>query len=192
MPPLAAGRGALGFGVGVPHYYPFWLPRTLGYDEGITKNEYNPAKVKELLAAAGHPNGISIELKVIAREPENTIGEFAQPPCLGRDLLPLTVGQRRERARVRAPLPDRVVDLRRRGDRHTVGDVQVTRDHGGAADAAAPSNARRPGDSHAPGDRRMRTDHAVVPDLDLVIELHALVEHRVADGAAVGVGCPAI
>jgi peptide/nickel transport system substrate-binding protein len=69
---------ALGFGVGVPHYYPFWLPRTLGYDESITKNEYNPAKVKELLAAAGHPNGISIELKVIAREPENTIGEFAQ------------------------------------------------------------------------------------------------------------------
>ncbi len=35
---------ALGFGVGVPHYYPFWLPRTLGYDESITKNEYNPAR----------------------------------------------------------------------------------------------------------------------------------------------------
>jgi peptide/nickel transport system substrate-binding protein len=69
---------ALGFGVGVPHYYPFWLPRTLGYDDTITKNEYNPARVKELLAAAGHPNGVSIELKVIAREPENTIGEFAQ------------------------------------------------------------------------------------------------------------------
>jgi ABC-type transport system substrate-binding protein len=69
---------ALGFGVGVPHYYPFWLPRTLGYDESITKNEYNPAKVKELLTAAGYPNGVSIELKVISREPENTIGEFAQ------------------------------------------------------------------------------------------------------------------
>src|SRR3712207_9484515 len=54
------------------------LFRSLGYDDTIPKNEYNPAKVKELLAAAGHPNGIDIELKVIAREPENTIGEFAQ------------------------------------------------------------------------------------------------------------------
>ena len=69
---------ALGFGVGVPHYYPFWLPRTLGHDESIPKNEYNPGKVKELLTAAGYPNGVSIELKVISREPENTIGEFAQ------------------------------------------------------------------------------------------------------------------
>jgi dipeptide transport system substrate-binding protein len=42
------------------------------------KYPYNPAKVKELLKAAGAPDGISIELKVIAREPENTIGEFVQ------------------------------------------------------------------------------------------------------------------
>ena len=69
---------ALGYGVGVPHYYPDWAKGSLGYDESIPKNEYNPAKVKELLAEAGYPNGIEIELKVIAREPENTIGEFAQ------------------------------------------------------------------------------------------------------------------
>jgi peptide/nickel transport system substrate-binding protein len=69
---------ALGFGVGAPHYYLDWAVGSLGYDESIVKNEYNPAKAKELLAAAGHPNGVPIELKVIAREPENTIGEFAQ------------------------------------------------------------------------------------------------------------------
>ncbi|MFN8523674.1 MAG: ABC transporter substrate-binding protein [Chloroflexota bacterium] len=68
---------ALGFGVGAPYYYPDWAIGSPGYDDGIPKNEFNPAKVKELLAAAGQSN-ISIELKVIAREPENTIGEFVQ------------------------------------------------------------------------------------------------------------------
>jgi len=42
---------ALGFGVGVPHFYDEWAPGSLGYDETIVKNEYNPAKVKELLTA---------------------------------------------------------------------------------------------------------------------------------------------
>ncbi|MHB9092498.1 MAG: ABC transporter substrate-binding protein [Chloroflexota bacterium] len=69
---------ALGFGLGAPHYYPFWAPGTLGYDEKMLKYEYNPAKVKELLTQAGYPNGVEIELKVIAREPEQTIGEFVQ------------------------------------------------------------------------------------------------------------------
>ncbi|MHB9091661.1 MAG: ABC transporter substrate-binding protein, partial [Chloroflexota bacterium] len=69
---------ALGFGVGEPHHYPYWLKGTAGYDESILKYEYNPAKVKELLTQAGYPNGVDVELKVIAREPENTIGEFVQ------------------------------------------------------------------------------------------------------------------
>jgi peptide/nickel transport system substrate-binding protein len=69
---------ALGFGVGAPHHYPLWAPGSLGWDEGIATNAYQPARVKELLTEAGHPNGVDVELKVIAREPENTIGEFAQ------------------------------------------------------------------------------------------------------------------
>jgi peptide/nickel transport system substrate-binding protein len=74
----AAMAQAIGFGFGEPYYYGEWAKGSLGYDEGIVKYEYNPAKVRDLLKAAGHPNGISIELKVIAREPENTIGEFVQ------------------------------------------------------------------------------------------------------------------
>lgn len=69
---------ALGYGVGVPHYYPKFMSGAIGYDEGVKKYEYNPAKVKELLRDAGYPDGISIDLKVISREPDNTIGEFAQ------------------------------------------------------------------------------------------------------------------
>ena len=68
----------LGFGVGAPQYYGNWLPGFLGYDESVPKYEYDPDKVKQLLKEAGYPDGISIELKVIAREPENTIGEFVQ------------------------------------------------------------------------------------------------------------------
>jgi peptide/nickel transport system substrate-binding protein len=68
---------ALGFGVGIPYYYPDWAVGSPGYDDSIPKNEFNPDKTRQLLAEAGK-TGLEIELKVIAREPENTIGEFAQ------------------------------------------------------------------------------------------------------------------
>lgn len=67
---------ALGFGVGVPHYYPDWAPGSLGYDDTIVKYEYNPAKVKQYLQEAGKPNGIETSMLIISREPERTIGEM--------------------------------------------------------------------------------------------------------------------
>ncbi|MHB1007542.1 MAG: ABC transporter substrate-binding protein [Chloroflexota bacterium] len=70
---------ALGYGVGQPFYYPQWGPGVLGNDDGILKYKYNPDKAKQLLKEAGYADGtISIELKIIAREPEQTIGEFMQ------------------------------------------------------------------------------------------------------------------
>lgn len=69
---------ALGYGIGVPYQYGEWAQGSLGYDESIVKYPYNPEKVKQLLTEAGYPDGISVELKVIAREPEQTIGEFVQ------------------------------------------------------------------------------------------------------------------
>lgn len=41
-------------------------------------NEYNPEKAKELLAAAGYPDGITVEIKCISREPDNTILQLMQ------------------------------------------------------------------------------------------------------------------
>jgi peptide/nickel transport system substrate-binding protein len=69
---------AMGFGLGVPFYYPFFAPASMGYDDSVMKYEYNPARVKELLAQAGYANGIDVELRVIDREPENTIAQYAQ------------------------------------------------------------------------------------------------------------------
>ncbi len=68
---------ALGFGIAAPHYYPKFMSGALGYDDKLPKNEYDPAKVAALLKQAGLSE-VSVELKVIAREPENTIGEFVQ------------------------------------------------------------------------------------------------------------------
>jgi ABC-type transport system substrate-binding protein len=69
---------AMGFGLGVPFYYPFFAAASMGYDESIMKYEYSPPKVKELLTQAGYANGIDLELRVIDREPENTIAQYAQ------------------------------------------------------------------------------------------------------------------
>jgi ABC-type transport system substrate-binding protein len=68
----------MGFGISQPAYYGEWGPGALGFDPGIVKYEFNPGKVKQLLAEAGHPRGIEIELLAIAREPDRTVAEFVQ------------------------------------------------------------------------------------------------------------------
>lgn len=58
---------ALGFGTADAHYYWGWYPGVPGYDESLPRYDYDPERARELLAEAGYPNGIELEVKVINR-----------------------------------------------------------------------------------------------------------------------------
>src|SRR6516164_4397840 len=76
------------------------------------------------------------------------------------------------------------------GDHHIVSDSEVAADADHATDHAAFTEAGAAGDAGAGRDRRVRTDAHVVRDHDEIVELDALLDHRVLDGAAIdgGVG----
>jgi peptide/nickel transport system substrate-binding protein len=67
-----------GFGVGKPAYYWFWTQALLGYSESLPKYNFDPNKAKQLLAEAGYPNGIDVELILSTRQPEGHISEMAK------------------------------------------------------------------------------------------------------------------
>ncbi len=69
---------ALGFGIAKAHYYPFWQASTIGYDETLPRYEYNLEKAKQLVKEAGFPDGVEVTQSVIARQPEQRIGEMQQ------------------------------------------------------------------------------------------------------------------
>lgn len=48
------------------------------YDSYAGINEYNPEKAKELLTSAGYPDGISVTISCISREPDNTVLQLMQ------------------------------------------------------------------------------------------------------------------
>lgn len=62
-----AMAAALTFGRGHAHYYWGWYPGVPGYDESLPRYEYNPDKARQLLADAGHGNGVALTVKVINR-----------------------------------------------------------------------------------------------------------------------------
>src|SRR6185312_14797389 len=92
---------------------------------------------------------------------------------------------RRECARVYARARDRVADRRIAGDHHVVRDRQVPGEADRAADHAALADGGAPRHAGAAGDDGVRADAHVVGDHDEVVELHALLDDRVVDGAAV-------
>lgn len=67
----ATGRNSvaetLGFGMARPAYYPLWFPGMLGYDESLPRYEYDLAKAKALVAEAGFPDGVDLDVRAINR-----------------------------------------------------------------------------------------------------------------------------
>src|SRR5487761_1981309 len=61
-------------------------------------------------------------------------------------------------------------------------------DIGGAADHAVLAYARAAGDAGAAGDRRMCADAYVVPDLDQIVQLDSVFDHRVVQRSPVDTG----
>jgi ABC-type transport system substrate-binding protein len=68
----------LGAGVSRPSYYNFWFPGFPGYDESLPRREFDLAKARQLLAEAGYPNGVDLEIKVINRPVEVQSVEMLQ------------------------------------------------------------------------------------------------------------------
>ena len=72
----AAFANAMGPGIMEPHYTLWWAPGVLGYDEAITTAGYNPERARELLADAGHPDGLDIVLKIQNRTNDRQAGQI--------------------------------------------------------------------------------------------------------------------
>src|ERR1700761_3505109 len=78
-----------------------------------------------------------------------------------------------------------MADHRESGDDHIIADQKAPADRAGAADLAARTDHGTAGYAGATGDCRVRAQPHVVPDLDEVIQLHAILDDRVTDGPAV-------
>src|SRR3569623_3651961 len=71
---------------------------------------------------------------------------------------------------------------------HAVDDGQMTQHHRGAAEGAVFSDIRAAGYADAARHRGMRADAAVMPDLNLIIELDAVFDHRIGQRPTVDRG----
>src|SRR5438270_620972 len=95
------------------------------------------------------------------------------------DALPRRVLGHREYAGVGAARCNARLHNGRRRDDGSIGDVEMTGDHRSACDLAVAANAHAARYAYATGNRGMGTDPAVVADLDLIVELDVVLDHRV-------------
>src|SRR5580692_6271605 len=86
---------------------------------------------------------------------------------------------KRNSAGVYPGLRDRMTDHREARDVHVIRDQQVAADGAGTADLATLPDHRAAGYSRTTGDGRMGPQAHVVTDLDQVIKLHPIPDHRV-------------
>src|SRR5215831_624247 len=103
-----------------------------------------------------------------------------------RDIArPVLVRPGRERAGIGPSLVYRFGDQSRRRYDDAVGDLDVPVNHRRASDHAIAPDARAAGDADAAGNDGVRADAHVVSDLDLIVELHALLYYGVVQRSAV-------
>src|SRR5436190_11118688 len=107
-----------------------------------------------------------------------------------RAASPRVVLVHRPDARIGAWLQDRARDESSGRDVDVIDDLQVAEDHRRAAKGAMAPDVGAAGDTHAAGHRGMRADARVVSNLDLIVELHALLDDGVVERTPVdgGVG----
>jgi peptide/nickel transport system substrate-binding protein len=68
----------MGFGMGQPAYYVFWQPLLLGFNDNIPKYKFDQAKSKQLMAEAGYPNGVDIEMQCSTRGVDPRLAELGK------------------------------------------------------------------------------------------------------------------
>ncbi len=68
----------MGYGMAKPAYYIFWHPLLLGYNESIQKYPFDLKKAKQLMAEAGYPNGVDIDLQTSTRGVDPRLAELAK------------------------------------------------------------------------------------------------------------------
>ncbi len=65
-------------GLGRAHYYPFWQPATLGYDETLPRYSFDLERARRLVKEAGQGEEPEVAISTVAGQPEERITELVK------------------------------------------------------------------------------------------------------------------